>query len=89
MLLNTTKFGKRPALDCCRLERSWGKRVSNANRTKCKPYEKGQYLLECKHKMGWSEPDALTQWNEMEASNEIDRVMGGFMSAFVCGFQRK
>ena len=27
--------------------------------------------------MGWSEPDAVTQWNEMEASNEIDRDMFG------------
>ena len=47
--------------------------MSSIDRTASKPYEKDQYLIECKAKMGWKEDDALEQWNLMEACDKISR----------------
>lgn len=73
----TSKFGKQQAVDWTRLMREWGKRISSIDRTKCKPYEKQQFLIEGQAKMGWSEADAVEQWNLMEASSEIERDDAG------------
>jgi len=83
---DSSRFGKRQAVDWARLEREWGKRVSSIDRTKCKPYEKTQYVIEGKEKMGWNEQDCLEQWNLMEASSKIerdDKGLKGCMRLFV------
>ena len=74
---DSSRFGKRQAVDWARLEREWGKRVSSIDRTKCKPYEKTQYVIEGKEKWGGTSRTAWsngTSWKLHSRLSETTKV---------------
>eukprot|EP00969_Alexandrium_andersonii_P285657 12629416-Alexandrium_andersonii.AAC.1 len=70
---NSTRWGKKSALDWLQLERRYGKRMSVTNRELAEPFEYGQYMIDSTGRMGWSKQDAEAQWNMMEIDTNIER----------------